>query len=183
MVQAKLIGFAHKAGVGKTTAANYLVEEFGAIKLSFADPLKDSCKTLFDWSDVHVRGSLKNVEDPRWGMTPGRAQQIVGTMFRQEFGEDFWVKNLLSRVEKADGIIVVDDVRYKSEAMAIKKLGLLVKINRTPNYIGRDPNHPSEIDLDCWTGWDSVIDNKDISIESFRLKIISEFNRLTLGIR
>ena len=42
-----LLGFGFKAGVGKDTAGDYLVREYGWVKKSFAENLKKCCMSYF----------------------------------------------------------------------------------------------------------------------------------------
>ncbi len=44
-----IIGICGLIGSGKDTIAEYLIKEHNYIKLSFADKLKDSVATMFDW--------------------------------------------------------------------------------------------------------------------------------------
>jgi hypothetical protein len=170
-----IIGFGYKAGVGKTTSAKYLRENYGFEILSFAAPLKDAVKEMFSWTDEHVYGSKKLIEDDFWGVTPGRAMQLFGTeLMRQRFGQlmteqghwpeserdNFWLKAAEARMLTMGPNIVFDDVRFPNEADAIRRWGgIIVKIHRDPIYDGRDPNHPSETSLDGYEDWDWQIQN------------------------
>jgi len=53
-----LVAFGYKAGVGKDTAANYLVSKYGWKQLSFASTLKEGCKELFGLTDYDVYHEL-----------------------------------------------------------------------------------------------------------------------------
>lgn len=63
-----IIGITGKAGAGKDTAADVLVERFNFVKVALADPLKRICKDVFDFSDEQLWGpsQMRNEEDKRY---------------------------------------------------------------------------------------------------------------------
>lgn len=83
-------------------------------------------------------------------------------LFREtcEESELFWVNYLFNKLSK-EYVYVVSDVRYKNEGSIITaNHGKIVRINRIDKpAIEAGENHPSEIDLDSFTGWDAVIEN------------------------
>jgi hypothetical protein len=84
---------------GKTTAATYLVEEYGFRKYALADKLKQLHHT--------VTGVLG--KDREW-------LQTFGASCRSVFGEDFWAERLIEQISKeSPDCFVVDDVRYENE--------------------------------------------------------------------
>ena len=52
----KLLGICGKAGSGKDTAAAYLIEKHGFVKLAFADPLKRFAKGVFGFTSEQLWG-------------------------------------------------------------------------------------------------------------------------------
>ena len=77
-----LIGFMGIKGSGKDTCADLLIQNYGFMKKSFADPLKHACKELFLFTNEQVFGTQlqKETPDPRWfGCSPRVALQYVGT--------------------------------------------------------------------------------------------------------
>ena len=139
-----LIGFLGKKGAGKDTAANYLLTtEDRARRYAFADPLKNVCKILFNFTEEQLYGSLKDVVDPRWSIKPRDAFQFIGTeIFREKInelvpgiGNDFWVKNLENRLllsyKNGERHFVISDVRFPNEVALIHKYkGTVIKIHR-----------------------------------------------------
>ena len=99
------VAFIGKAGAGKTTCANILIERFGYERLSFAEPLKVGCGTRDD------RGLL----------------QRVGHGVR-ELHADFWVNLALDKLRQwPSGFTWVnDDCRYPNEATALKAEGFII---------------------------------------------------------
>lgn len=138
------IAFSGKMRSGKTTAAFFLVEEFGMWKLSFAGKLKDTCVDLFG----KERGLSREV------------LQGFGSYCRS-LESDVWINYVVRTVEaKPSREFVVDDLRYKNEAAALEKLGFyIIRIERPeverlalakelPGYHDGAENHISETDLD-----------------------------------
>ena len=165
--QKKLIGILGKKRSGKDTTGDYLVEEYNFIKYAFANPLKEICKILFDFSDDQLYGEKKEGIDFRWYLKPRDAFQKIGTEFAQNdihkyfprlkerLGDEvIWVKLFRLWYEKnKDKNIVITDVRFPHEVEAIKSLGgEIVKINR---FNSNTDNHISENFVD-------EINSKDI---------------------
>jgi len=129
-----VIGLVGKRGAGKDTVADFLVQNHGFVKLSFAEPLKRVCRELYCLSEeqLHERG-LKETTDERWGMSPREIMQVVGTdVVRRQLGDDFWVRHLDARIRAlAPGTarVVISDVRFEIEADFVRDAGgFLVRI-------------------------------------------------------
>lgn len=173
-----VIGIGHKKGAGKDTVANRLVDNHGFIKLSFADPLKDSCRIIFHFTEEQLYGSQKEVIDKHWGKSPREILQLFGTeALRDSIDQDVWIKSLQIKIEKLALAnpnkhlkIVIPDVRFPNEAKAIKKMnnGYLWKVNRKINE-NKFSTHLSEIALDDFTEWDSVLNNDSTMAELYSL--------------
>ena len=86
-----------KAGSGKDTVGDYLVEQYGYTKYSFAAKLKEICHDLFPELMMLDRRNLL---------------QTVGSKMRQ-IQEDVWINYLLSAVETDRAVIT--DCRYENE--------------------------------------------------------------------
>jgi len=69
---------------GKDTFADYIVEKYGYEKYSFAGPLKDACKIMFCLNNEQIDGNLKEVIDPRFGISPRHMFQFMGTEVMRE---------------------------------------------------------------------------------------------------
>lgn len=166
-----IIGFGHKAQVGKDTAADWL-RMYGFQRVGFADSLKETCRAAFGFTQEQLYGSEKMIVDAYWDMTPVEALQKVGTnLFRDGFDEDFWVKSAVKKINKLRRV-VISDVRFPNEVEAIHDLGgIVIRVDR-PNRpdTGRDPNHPSETALDGIEYYDSLILN-DGTLSEYHDKI------------
>lgn len=178
-----IIGFGHKRYSGKDTCAKIAQEYLRGGGLSpttlrtwFAGALKEAAMEAFDFTSDQVYGAPKGVVDARWGFTPGWALQKMGTEgFRNVFGEDFWVKRLKIKIDDArDRHVLIADVRFPNEAVAIKSWGGfvvdVVRPDLPPIFDGRESAHASETALDLYANWDGVIIN-DGTIDELRVKV------------
>lgn len=130
---------------GKTTAAQVLVDA-GWVRVKFAGPLKDMLRTL-DLDDRHLEGDLKEVPcDLLCGQTPRWAMQSLGTEWgRDLIGVDLWggiARRRIADALAAGKSVVVDDLRFESEAAAIRAMGGVVLRIERPGLVGG--GHASE---------------------------------------
>jgi len=166
----KLIGISGKKGAGKDLAAKLIQEEFPEFQIiHFADPLKvvTSIITETTLSEQYTRSGKASIPS-KLPYTIGRYQQIIGEALRV-VDPDIWIRITMKKC----GIpTIIADVRYLSEVNAIKlNGGTVIRINRD-SFIeadGRDPLHPSEIELDNYP-FECVIDNNG-TIEELRSKL------------
>jgi len=155
-----IIGLTGKKRSGKDTVADHLVAKYGFIKLSFAGPLKEACKTLFQFTDEQVHTDKKEEPDEFWNVSPRVVLQFIGTdVFRNQMSEiipniegNFWVtlaeKRCIELVKQNKDVkIVISDVRFQNEAEMINRLGgKVIKIIR-PSLNSVD-EHISETGID-----------------------------------
>jgi len=130
------IAFSGKMHVGKTTSADYLVQKYGFVKLSFAGKLKEIAKDLWP-------------EQFECGQKPRKLLQDLGMKMR-EIDQDVWVKYLVRIVRSLpkDSNIVVDDLRFMNEYTALKNEGFfIVRILRDVPPSPLD-DHPSEKEVE-----------------------------------
>jgi hypothetical protein len=152
-----IIGITGLKRSGKDTLAARFTAK-GWTRYALADPIKEACMALFDWTPERIEIG-KEVADERWGISPRRAMQVIGTeVFRRAlpdmipgFIDDFWISRMRMEYEKCGGDMVVPDARFPDEAEAIRGLGgKIVRVYR-PRSGKADP-HPSEslVDsIDC----------------------------------
>jgi Deoxynucleotide monophosphate kinase len=110
-----IIGIAGVAGAGKDTAANALVENYGFVKVSLADPLKRICKEVFGFTDEQLWGpsEMRNQSDERWPhtfagsvdkprewLTPRYALQTLGTEWGRACSPNVWVDYAIRAAER-----------------------------------------------------------------------------------
>jgi hypothetical protein len=145
-----IIGFVGLIGSGKDTAADYLVNNRGFKRDSFAAPLKDAVANVFGWDRNLLEGATaesrhwREQTDLWWAkrlgileLTPRWILQQWGTeVGRQGFHTDIWVASLENRLRTATSNIVITDCRFPNEIKAIQEAGGKVfKIQR-----GADPD-------------------------------------------
>lgn len=141
----KIIGICGLIGSGKDTAADYLVQEFGFRRDSFAATLKDAVAAIFCWDRELLEGRTKQARewreqiDPWWAkklnlpkLTPRWVLQYWGTeVCRHAFHDDIWIASLEARLRNTKDSIVISDCRFPNETRAIKEQnGCLVWIQR-----------------------------------------------------
>lgn len=164
-----LIGLAGKARSGKDTIAAYLAERYDFIVMAVADKFKEIFADVYGLKDKQLYGDLKEVVDPRFGVTPRYIMQTVGHSFRS-IDPDVWVKYLEKKIIRTFTFgydMVVTDIRMPNEAMMIRRQGgSLIKVERDgAQASGGVENHISETALDGWVDWDLVIQN-NLSLEN-----------------
>ncbi|MBP2147908.1 deoxynucleotide monophosphate kinase [Xanthobacter flavus] len=121
-----IIGFAGRAGAGKTTAAQHLVQHHRFERVRIAGPLKAMMRAL-GCTEEEVDGARKELPcDLLGGRTPRQAMQWLGT----EWGRDMIAPDLWTRAWEYAAAgkprVVVDDVRFPNEVEAVRRLGGVV---------------------------------------------------------
>lgn len=137
-----IIGLNGRMRSGKDTTANILSGLFDNVqRVGFADKLKDSgAAALGITRDQleelklygHVAIYIDGDEEPVHTLSGRQYLQYYGTeAHREQFGDDFWVDQVLD-VPVTDGtILVVTDMRFPNEiAGVLDRGGIAVKIRR-----------------------------------------------------
>jgi hypothetical protein len=132
-----IIGICGLIGSGKGTVGDILVNEYGYTKISFADRLKDSAATMFDWPRHMLEGDTpesrawREQTDEFWStelgreITPRLVLQLLGTdCMRKGFDDNIWLLIIKRTIlENPDIDYVIPDVRFFNEADVIRDLG------------------------------------------------------------
>ena len=159
-----IIGFTGKAGAGKDTAASYFKN---ATFFLFFIRFKEICCFIFGLSKEQTE-TLKEVKDPRWGITPREIFQKVGKFIRS-IDNNYFVNYLKVQLLNGTGKRIITDVRYDNEAQMIKELGgTIIKIVR-PDYLSDFDNHESENGI--MEKYVDVIIINDSTVENLHKKI------------
>jgi hypothetical protein len=174
-----IIGVSGKKAAGKDLLGGYLKYR-GFVKESFANYLKELCRTFFNLSKEQTDGNLKEAptkfahevqcdNEPTTYWTPRQILQRTGAYFRS-VNPNFWVDKTIDRLKGLhnEARVVITDVRYQNEADAIKAAGgYLVRLNRKDSerekvYPGCSADtHESEIALDTYKGFDLVLEETE----------------------
>jgi hypothetical protein len=116
---AMLVGICGKAGSGKDTIGDFLVEKHKFKKIALADPIKRLVKDVFVLDDHTVYDRVAREQElQRWeGWTVRKLLQYIGTeLFRENIDDAVWVKSLWYRIQDdKDNNYVVTDVRFPNE--------------------------------------------------------------------
>jgi len=176
-----VIGLHGIIGSGKGEVANFLSKKLKFKVLSFADPIRLVCSSIFGFSQEQMTDRvLKETVDERWGIAPRDAFRIIGHGFREQIRDDIWIIKLrnkiknLSCVQISKFLIVIDDVRYQNEVDFIEKElnGHVLHINRVDNPYQTIATHASDLQqLNI-----SYTINNDSNIEALKTSILFALN-------
>ena len=162
----KILGISGRKQSGKSTSAEFLVEEFDCKHLdvhviSFADRLKEMFLELFipeDWNwNIYMLGhnDYKKLQLPTTNSTIREGLQQFGTNMCREYYGDVWIEAVRKKIRELVmkcGVsnidstvrIIIPDVRFKNELKFIQELdGHVVRLLRAPF----EDSHKSEQDL------------------------------------
>lgn len=129
-----LIGLTGAAGVGKDTVADYLVQRYGFVKKSFAEPLKKvllaqdpiiGMDIMQPGTMIHLSTAIDRYgEDGVKKLYPmyRKYLQKLGTEGIRAIDRDFWINAAGSSLEES-GKYVFTDVRFPNEAYMIGGCG------------------------------------------------------------
>lgn len=164
-----LIGLCGRAGTGKDTVADRLVEQHQFSRYAFADPLRSMLEVMLieaglEYAYIHER-SLKEQPIPGLGFSYRHLAQTLGTEWGRSLSPTFWLQlaalNLglhdLPNSAPVHDRIVITDVRFPNEATWLRALGgQVVLIQRdVPNV----RHHESELHVGGTIQCDLVLDN------------------------
>lgn len=159
MSEPYIIGLSGKAGAGKDTSFKLIKEiyeprGYRVVQVAFATKLKKFAVRYFPMVDLNAKDFVtRNI------------LQGIGEMFRGEVDTDYWVKGAIDSLPKGIGsetIVCITDVRHVNEANFIKNMpnGLMIRVTGREHDLSEEQrNHPSEVGLDDYHGFDFFIDN------------------------
>lgn len=163
----KLIGLIGRAGVGKDTVRQMLVDEYGFDGIAFADPIRAMLGALLDMVHQHhghmTQRELKEQPIPTLDVSYRELAQKLGTEWGRNLVDPaLWVRVLAARVAAMRSMgahhIVVSDVRAANEAhWIVQNGGELWHIVRPSAEPVRE--HSSEADVDIVALGSRRIDN------------------------
>lgn len=134
-----IIGVCGYRKTGKSTVADILRNQ-GFVRRRFAEPLKDMLRVV-GLTDAHLDGDLKELpSDLLCSKSPRHAMQTLGTEWARDcIHPEFWVKLWYRDVIKMHAgsgpiKILVDDVRFPNEVLAIREAGGVIWRVTRPGY-------------------------------------------------
>ena len=162
-----LIALTGSIASGKSTVSDYLENIYGFTEYAFAKPLKEIGLAMgFEQHQLYGTQAQKLEINEYWNISAREFLQKFGTdicrnllhhvLPSMEFGESKspWVRLFEIYIDKLtkeypNGCIVVSDLRFLDEAVAIKKLGgYIVRIERTSNVADTELyKHSSETEM------------------------------------
>ena len=160
-----ILALSGKKGVGKTSAANYLVRFHKFQKISFSKGLKYFSKELFpEFTEDMLDGDQKEIPQKFLdNQTPRDFMEKFGQFLRY-WDKDYWVRPVSAIIKiNPQRNIVCDDCRFENEVEFFKMVGAyIVRINRYPsqNPYKEDLNSPSENSLNNYN-FDYIINECD----------------------
>lgn len=197
----KWFAFSGKIGAGKSTAAHDLCDTLKCEKgfkgcvvvVSFATALKEYTAKLYGFDVKLTRSAAgkETVVKNGGGRTVGQLLQFVGQQSRETMGDDVWARALVQVTNKIaklhtgwvpgmKTIFIVDDLRHKVEMEVLSELGATtIRLNGDPGGVRatstRDPNHPSETELDDCSSFDEVCCTDVMSAEQVTDLCVTRF--------
>lgn len=179
-----IIGLCGAAGSGKGTAADAL-QGCGLLEMAFADAIYAAIANITGYSVIDLKDrTFKETAIP-WlgGKSPRHLLQTLGTEWgRTMICDDIWVQATMRHIDSLRGVlttgVVISDVRFDNEAVAIRARGGVVWEIRRPAAACLDEQaakHASERGIDRALV-DAVIVN-DSTEESLKREIKAMFSR------
>lgn len=166
-----------KAGAGKTTMSEYIVEHYeGSKNYALGDKLKELTFRLLKTFGVEIE-SLNDLYDVKSKNKYRHYMQQIGTdCVREVFGEDFWCEVLSESVLHdlcEERMVMISDVRFRNEIRYFRTLCergrfscYMLNVIRNNNEIGLsepEKKHISECDLVCENYDFEIYNNYDIN--------------------
>jgi hypothetical protein len=188
----RVIALSGWKGSGKDTVADYLQNEYGYTKLSFAASLKDIVAQMYGieraWLDDPTRKEAPLYQYPAVitdeftaemhrllkselvaGYWTPRALCILEGSIKRSVAPNFWILKIIHQIiSNPHTHYVVSDMRYRSEANTFEVLLPETKIMRVHRHGDVNTKDPSERDLDNYEQFSHRILNTGTVEELYR---------------
>jgi hypothetical protein len=168
-----ILGWGHRARQGKDTVCAEILtqrsDRFDVRKYAFGDEVKREVEAI-GAEKIALQYGIPldpnpDMSDP---LCPSgkqsRVLQFWGTDVRRAQDPWYWLRKVAQRIEaEKPQIALISDVRFLNETFFPKACGgYVVKVSRK-GFLdpSRDPNHPSEAELDNFDGWDFIIEAEE----------------------
>lgn len=159
---------------GKDTIAKHIDKQYGYKHIKIAEPIKQICKILFNFSDEQMETDIKEEIDPRWQVSPRTVMQFLGTEIFQNqintiipnLNRQLFMKSI---VFKEDTNYVISDMRFLHEYSFIKEKyphSIVIRVEKSNDY------HDSHISETEWQKipFDYIVYNNS-TIEDLHIQI------------
>lgn len=171
-----IIGLCGAAGAGKNTVADILVEDYGFTAVSFAEPIYRAVSEITGMSVEELQDREIKEKPIAWlGSSPRELLQTLGTEWgRKMIHGNMWIVVALNRIGEitgGGGDVVVTDVRFDNEAMALTLAGGGIWQVTRPGVKGV-AEHESENGIS--PDMIDVVINNDSSIQYLRKRVAHE---------
>jgi hypothetical protein len=153
-----IIGISGYAQSGKDTIANYLVKNYGFVKISFADPIREALIrldpkiTIADMRGVSLASAVAGLGWENVKADSPEARELLQKMGtevgRDMFGKDFWVNQAMLKARQHENVVFAD-VRFENEAQSILEASGAVWRVSKPDVEAVN-RHISETSLDSY---------------------------------
>ena len=169
--------FGKEAEVGKDTACDYLISQYGGVKMGFSDDVYEIANMIQDYL-----GTTK--------IKCRKLLQFIGNDYgRNTINEDIWINRLLRKIntdEYMDKNIFIRDQRYENEIDRLKEFGFvpikIIKRNRLrQNLTLQESIHASETQEIDDSKYSYIIYN-ETTLEEFYEKLENIFNDIIKNI-
>ena len=114
--------------------------------------------------------------------------QALGTEVGRRNDPDRWIRTLYYQIKDASPrVAILPDVRFPNEAEFVQEMGgTLINVQRWnedgTRFIAedRDPNHPSEIALEGYDGWNYIINASSGRLDTIKTSVDTILTHLGL---
>jgi len=156
-----VIGLIGNIGSGKTTAANYITENYDCVEYTISEPLKKIALNLgFNKNEIYGTQYEKSIKNENYNISGREFLQKFGTEICREqlkkiipdmnLGEynNLWIKllenNINQQLYNNYKSVVVSDIRFKDEAECVQKYpnSIIIRIVKNSSIYGN--SHVSE---------------------------------------
>lgn len=110
---------------GKSTIAHQLAGKYAGRVYSIAGEIREEAKARGQRFAAFAAAEYKDKPDRSLGgLSPRQVLINIGEEFAEQYGRDYWIKRLLTQIERdAPYLAIIDDVRRLEEGLAIEAVG------------------------------------------------------------
>ena len=130
----KLIGITGKAGSGKDTVADIILQQYPGFKRAMAKPIKGAFKAVFGFDPDQLPRDSKEKQIPGFDFSARKAMQTLGTEWGRTLDKNLWLKLAHENYKfclRKSGYLIIPDIRFDNEAEWIRANGgILIEVSR-----------------------------------------------------